>query len=179
MRGLLGPTWGASRGAELGHVLVLMGVLGGRWTPTDPGDGDTLGIGQVDNHLSRVHPKSSWPLEHFPPAVAADWPGGFRLDVSHRKKDSLRALHLTLAWRGPRGGLCYGWESQGWGPGSCSPPWRPVWSLCPRLWGEGLLEAPPALSSQIPSLGWPGLWGNSRDLGSVSSELGRMEELWG
>lgn len=64
------------------------------------------------------------------------------------------------------------------------------WSPAVRLGGlsgpyvlgcgeRDFLEAPPALSSQIPSLGWPGLWGNSRDLGSVSSELGRTEELCG
>ena len=149
-----------------------MGILSGRQISSVPGDRDTQSTVQVGNLLSRVCPKSCCPrnIPHsqLPQAgcevfVLWEW-----LDVNHRKKDSLRALHLPFAWGGPRWGsvgaercsveswgrsLLLGPVSQPAERGT-SPGWGPC-SLCP-----------PA----ILSVGW---WG------PVFSDVGRTKEPWG
>lgn len=131
-----------------------MGILIGRQTSSVPGDRDTQGTVQVGNLLSRVCPKSCCPrnISHsqLPQAgcevfVLWEW-----LDVNHRKKDSLRALHLTFAWGGPR------WGSVG--AERCSV----------ESWGRSLLLGPVC---QAAERDFPGV-GSLSTLSSCNSTCG-------
>lgn len=147
---------GSSEGPTGAHLrrhhggTKLMGILGGRWTLAVPGNGARWATTCSGCTPNPVAPSN---ISHPQWSQAGQEVFVLRLDVGHRKKDSLRALHLIFAWRGHRGRL-WGHKGAPWlgepglgdrGPGVChgglSGPWVP---------GSGQRDFPealPALSS--------------------------------